>query len=121
MTVIGYAQVSTIEQDLSIQEAALKAAGCDAIRAEKRSGTTTEGRAELRTVLDFLRQGDVLHRKKIHISTALAGQTLGIKEVDDDIWLVSFMDYDLGYISSSNGPCYHSTTLSATRLECTPS
>ena len=24
--------------------------------------------------------------------------TLGIKEVDDDIWLVSFMDYDLGYI-----------------------
>jgi hypothetical protein len=39
-----------------------------------------------------------MHRKKIHISTALAGQTLGIKEVDDDIWLVSFMDYDLGYI-----------------------
>jgi transposase InsO family protein len=39
-----------------------------------------------------------MHRKKIHISTALAGQTLGIKEVDDDIWLVSFMDYDLGYV-----------------------
>ena len=39
-----------------------------------------------------------MHRKKIHISTALAGQTLGIKEVDDDVWLVSFMDYDLGYI-----------------------
>jgi DNA invertase Pin-like site-specific DNA recombinase len=30
------------------------------IRAEKRSGTTTEGREELRTVLDFLRKGDVL-------------------------------------------------------------
>jgi hypothetical protein len=39
-----------------------------------------------------------MHRKKIPISTALAGQTLGLKEVDDDIWLVSFMDYDLGYI-----------------------
>ncbi len=39
-----------------------------------------------------------MHRKKIHVSTALAGQTLGIKEVDDDIWLVGFMDYDLGYI-----------------------
>jgi transposase InsO family protein len=38
-----------------------------------------------------------LHRKKIHISTVLAGQTLGIKEVDDGIWLVSFMHYDLGY------------------------
>jgi DNA invertase Pin-like site-specific DNA recombinase len=60
MTVIGYARVSTTDQDLSIQETALKAAGCDTIRAEKRSGTTTEGRGELRTVLDFLRKGDVL-------------------------------------------------------------
>jgi transposase InsO family protein len=39
-----------------------------------------------------------LHRKKINISTVLAGQKLGIKEVDDGIWLVSFMHYDLGYI-----------------------
>jgi transposase InsO family protein len=38
-----------------------------------------------------------LHRKKINLSTALAGQTLGIKEVDEGIWLVSFMHYDLGY------------------------
>ncbi len=39
-----------------------------------------------------------MHRKKINISGVLAGQTLGIKEVDDGIWLVSFMKYDLGYI-----------------------
>ena len=32
-----------------------------------------------------------LHRKKINISTVLAGQKLGIKEVDEGIWLVSFM------------------------------
>jgi len=38
-----------------------------------------------------------LHRKKINISTVLAGQTLGLKEVDDGIWLVTFMHYDLGY------------------------
>jgi len=37
-------------------------------------------------------------RKKINISTVLAGQRLGLKEVDDAIWLVSFMTYDLGYI-----------------------
>ncbi len=37
-------------------------------------------------------------RKKINVSTVLAGQRLGIKEVDDSIWLVSFMHYDLGYI-----------------------
>ncbi|TPK46077.1 transposase [Mesorhizobium sp. B2-5-4] len=39
-----------------------------------------------------------MHRKKINISHVLAGQRLGIKEVDDAIWLVSFMSYDLGYI-----------------------
>jgi DNA invertase Pin-like site-specific DNA recombinase len=60
MTTIGYARVSTTDQDLSIQQAALKAAGCEVIRAEKRSGTTTKGRDELRTILDFLRDGDVL-------------------------------------------------------------
>ena len=38
-----------------------------------------------------------LHRKKINISTVLAGQKLGIKEVDEGIWLVSFGHYDLGY------------------------
>src|SRR5215472_3915781 len=60
MTIIGYARVSTTDQDLSIQKAALKGAGCEVIRAETRSGTTTAGREELRTVLDFLRKGDVL-------------------------------------------------------------
>ena len=39
-----------------------------------------------------------MHRKKINVSTVLAGQRLGIKEVDDGIWLLSFMHYDLGYI-----------------------
>jgi transposase InsO family protein len=39
-----------------------------------------------------------LHRKKINLSTCLAGQAVGIKEVDDGIWLVSFMHYDLGYV-----------------------
>jgi transposase InsO family protein len=39
-----------------------------------------------------------MHRKKINISTVMAGQRLGIKEVEDGIWLVSFMHYDLGYI-----------------------
>src|SRR5688572_11026502 len=39
-----------------------------------------------------------MHRKKINISTVLAGQRLGVKEVDEGIWLVSFMHYDLGFI-----------------------
>ena len=56
----GYARVSTTDQDLGIQEAALRAAGCDTIRAEKVTGTTTAGRAELALLLDFLRKGDAL-------------------------------------------------------------
>jgi len=39
-----------------------------------------------------------MHRKRVNISTVLAGQRVGIKEVDEGIWIVSFMHYDLGYI-----------------------
>jgi transposase InsO family protein len=39
-----------------------------------------------------------LHRKIISISKVFAGQKLGIREVDEAIWLVSFMHYDLGYV-----------------------
>jgi DNA invertase Pin-like site-specific DNA recombinase len=60
LTIIGYARVSTTDQNLEIQIAALKAAGCDVIRSEKRSGSSTKGRTELEIVLDFLRKGDVL-------------------------------------------------------------
>ena len=39
-----------------------------------------------------------MYRKRINLSHVLAGQRVGIKEVDDGIWIVSFMQYDLGYI-----------------------
>ncbi|AWN52163.1 recombinase family protein [Methylobacterium sp. 17Sr1-1] len=60
MARIGYARVSTLDQDLTVQLAALKAAGCDIVRAEKVSGSSTVGRDELRTVLAFIRAGDTL-------------------------------------------------------------
>ena len=60
MSVIGYARVSTTDQDLSIQEEALRTAGCTVLRSEKRSGSTTEGRDQLQTVLDFIQRGDTL-------------------------------------------------------------
>jgi putative transposase len=37
------------------------------------------------------------NRQKINLSQVFAGQTVGIKQTEDRIWLVSFMDYDLGY------------------------
>jgi len=58
--IYGYARVSSIDQDLSLQRAALKAAGATIIRAEKASGTSRKGRSELDTLLEFLRPGDTL-------------------------------------------------------------
>jgi hypothetical protein len=39
-----------------------------------------------------------MYRKRINVSTVLAGQRLGIKEVDEGVWIVSFMSYDFGFI-----------------------
>ena len=43
-----------------------------------------------------------MNNTKIHISSALTGQHIGVKEVEEGIWLVSFMDYDLGYFDLEN-------------------
>lgn len=65
MATYGYARVSTTDQDLEIQIEKLAAAGCTVVREEKMSGTTREGRAELETLLAFLRAGDVLMVTKV--------------------------------------------------------
>jgi DNA invertase Pin-like site-specific DNA recombinase len=44
MAFYGYARVSTLDQDLTIQRAALRAAGCTVVRAEKTSGSRRDGR-----------------------------------------------------------------------------
>jgi DNA invertase Pin-like site-specific DNA recombinase len=49
MATYGYARVSTTDQDLSIQIAALRAAGCTVIREETKSGSSRRGRTELDT------------------------------------------------------------------------
>ena len=53
---VGYARVSSVE----IQLDQLKAAGCEKLFSEKRSGTTTAGRDALADALEFVREGDVL-------------------------------------------------------------
>ena len=60
MPLYGYARVSSEDQDLSLQIEKLKAAECEIIRSEKRTGTTRESRRELETLLEFLRPGDTL-------------------------------------------------------------
>lgn len=58
--IFGYARASSHDQSTDIQIAALKAAGCDRISAENASGTTTNGRTALATLLGFLAAGDVV-------------------------------------------------------------
>lgn len=60
MTKIGYARVSTIDQDFEIQQQRLHAEGCQIIRSEKVSGASRDGRTELATIIEFLRDGDEL-------------------------------------------------------------
>ncbi len=42
-------------------------------------------------------------RRRIYLATAFAGQTVGVREVEDQIWLVSFLDYDPGYFDNERG------------------
>ena len=42
-------------------------------------------------------------RRKINLSTVFAGQSVGVKQVADQIWLVSFMHYDLGFFDNQVG------------------
>ncbi len=60
MALVGYARVSTTDQDLSIQLETLQSAGCKKIFSEKMSGTQKKGRTKLEACLDYLREGDTL-------------------------------------------------------------
>lgn len=60
MARIGYARVSTTDQDLQVQLDRLRSEGCEIVRSEKVSGGSRDGRTELATVIEFLRAGDEL-------------------------------------------------------------
>lgn len=57
---IGYARVSSADQDLSLQQAALECHGCGIVFEEKASGTKRDGRDQLRLALKVLSEGDTL-------------------------------------------------------------
>jgi DNA invertase Pin-like site-specific DNA recombinase len=80
MTLVGYARVSTHEQDPQLQTDALSAAGCERIYLDVASGARAE-RPELAAALDYLREGDQLvvwkldrlGRSLSHLITTLDG------------------------------------------------
>ena len=82
MALYGYARVSTADQDLTIQQEALRAAGCQVIRSEKKTGTKREGRTELDLLLEFLRDGDTLVVTRID---RLARSMKGLQDIVHDL------------------------------------
>lgn len=64
----------------ALQEQALRAAGCDVVRAEKASGTSRADRNELATLLDFLRRGDTL------VVTRIDRLARSIKDLQDIVY-----------------------------------
>ncbi len=59
MSLIGYARVSTLDQNPALQEDDLNAAGCERVFVDKASGALAD-RPQLVAALDYVRQGDVL-------------------------------------------------------------
>jgi len=80
MALYGYARVSTNDQDFTLQEQALRAAGCEVIRAEKVTGTSRADRTELQVLLDFLRRGDTL------VVTRIDRLARSIKDLQDIVY-----------------------------------
>jgi DNA invertase Pin-like site-specific DNA recombinase len=79
----GYARVSSVDQDLAIQTQALAAAGCDIVRSEKVSGTSTKGRDELKLLLTFLRPGDTLVVTRIdRLARSLCDLALIVRDLE---------------------------------------
>ncbi|GAB2553301.1 recombinase family protein [Spirosoma aerophilum] len=92
---LGYARVSTQDQNLALQLDALNAAGCSKIFQEKASGSKTE-RPELKRLLEIIREGDTLMIWKldrlgrslnhlIEIVTQLEQQHIGLVSLNDPI------------------------------------
>ncbi len=77
---IGYARVSSTDQNLDVQEQQLRDAGCKKVFSEKKTGTTTDGRTALQAALDKLDEdeGDVLVVTRLDRLARSAGDLLGI-------------------------------------------
>jgi len=81
---VGYARCSSVSQDLGVQLETLKKVGCGKIYQEKVSGTSTQGRDELKECLDYVREGDELVITRIdRLARSVLDLQLIVKELSD--------------------------------------
>jgi DNA invertase Pin-like site-specific DNA recombinase len=81
MAVVGYARVSSVGQSLEVQQEKLVSYGVDKLFVEKLSGTTA-ARPELKSCLEYFREGDVLVITKLD---RLARSTLHLHKIVNDL------------------------------------
>ena len=78
---IGYARVSTQDQTLDVQLEQLKRLGCEKIYQEQASGKSSD-REQLNLLLDFAREGDVIHVTKVD---RIARNTIDALQIADQL------------------------------------
>lgn len=79
---VGYARVSSSDQDLSLQIEQLKKEGCKRIFSEKKSGSNIKERLQLQYMLDFVRDGDIVVVTK---TDRIARNTIHALELADNL------------------------------------
>ena len=96
MALYGYARVSSTSQETTIQEKALKEAGCSVVRTEKVSGRSRDERDELQTILDFMSEGDTLVVYKLDRLGRNTRDVLNIvHELDQRACFLKVLDRDI--------------------------
>lgn len=81
MALIGYARVSSIQQDLTEQIKALKNFGCEKIFSGKHSGKAEENKEQLDNMLGYIRDGDVVVVTKLDRLGRSLNQVLNVLEI----------------------------------------
>ena len=95
ITLVGYARVSTVDQNPQLQHDALAAGGCSRVFTDKASGAASD-RPQLAAALDFLRDGDTLVvwrldrlgrslKHLLEVVTALDERGVGFKSIHESI------------------------------------
>src|SRR5699024_12736736 len=100
---IGYARVSTADQNLETQRESLKEAGCKKIFVEKITGTSTAPRKELKNAMDYARSGDTLVITKIdRLARSIIDLNNIVNELNEKGVSVKFLHDNIEFKAGAN-------------------